>query len=65
VAGIGVQAATAKGRSASTRITGAGVTVSTTGGIATFNAARGGGCGEGCLELCLEAWLLDLVTPLR
>jgi len=65
VAGIGVEAATAQGRSAATRIVGAGVTGSTTGGIATVDAARGAGCGEGCLELCLEAGLLDLVTPLR
>jgi len=55
VAGIVVEAATPLGRSASTRIAGAGVTGSTTGGIATFDAARGGGCGEDCLELCLEA----------
>jgi len=65
VAGIGVEAATASGQSASTRIAGAGVTGSTIGGIGTFDGARGGGCGEGCLELCLEGWLLDLVTPLR
>jgi len=59
VAGIGVEAATAKGRSASTHIAGAGVAGSTTGGVGMFDGPRGGGCGEGCFELCLEAWLLD------
>jgi len=37
VAGIGVEAATAQGRSDSTRIAGAGVAGSTTGGMGTFD----------------------------
>jgi len=64
VVGIGVEAATPWGRSVSTCIAGATVTGSTTGGVGTFDGARGGGCGEFCLKLGFEAWLLDLVTPL-